>query len=188
MEVEEPTPIWLHVAFASLGIAFLVIFSWVLFQEGVADWRTTQGRFRRLEVSVKNPHQLAASPRVGGLRQIWLPLLDRVDRCGTCHLGIDDPAFAGAPQPFSSHPGTWLTTHPMDRFGCTACHDGQGQATDYRNAAHQPLPFRINRSLFRADAGVAHFPYGIQRLFALLVITARAYAIYVKRKRAEVAL
>jgi mono/diheme cytochrome c family protein len=160
MEVKERTPIWLHVVFASLGVAFLVIFSWVLFQEGVADWRTTQARFRPLEVSVKNPHQLAASPRVGGLRQIWLPLLDRVDRCGTCHLGIDDPAFAGSPQPFSSHPGTWLTTHPIDRFGCTTCHDGQGQATDYRNAAHQPIPFvtRPMRPLetIEANCGVCH--------------------------------
>jgi mono/diheme cytochrome c family protein len=160
MEVKEPTPVWLHAVFASLGLAFLVIFSWVLFQEGVADWRTTQARFRPIEVSVKNPHQLAASARVGGLRQIWLPLLDRVDRCGTCHLGIDDPAFAGAPQPFSAHPGTWLTTHPMDRFGCTACHDGEGQATDYRHAAHQPLPFvaRPMRPLetIEANCGVCH--------------------------------
>ncbi len=160
MEVKDPTPIGLHAAFASLGVAFLVIFSWVLFHEGVVDWRTTQARFRPLEVSVKNPHQLAASARVGGLRQIWLPLLDRVDRCGTCHLGIDDPAFAGAPRPFSSHPGTWLTTHPMDRFGCTPCHDGEGQATDYRNAAHQPLPFvtRPMRPLetIEANCGVCH--------------------------------
>ena len=160
MEVKEPTPVWLHAVFASLGLAFLVIFSWVLLQEGVADWRTTQARFRPIEVSVKNPHQLAASARVAGLRQTWLPLLGRVDRCGTCHLGIDDPAFAGAPQPFSAHPGTWLTTHPMDRFGCTTCHDGEGQATDYRHAAHQPLPFvaRPMRPLetIEANCGVCH--------------------------------
>lgn len=160
MEVKDPTPGWLHAVFASLGVAFLVIFSWVLFQEEVADWRTTQARFRPIEVSVKNPHQLAESARVGGLRQIWLPLLDRVDRCGTCHLGIDDPAFAVAPQPYSSHPGTWLSTHPMDRFGCTPCHDGDGQATDYRHAAHQPLPFvtRPMRPLetIEANCGVCH--------------------------------
>ena len=120
VEVKTTAPTSLHVAFAALGIAFLAIFSWVLFHEGVADWRTTQARFRRLETTVKNPHQLAQAASVGGLRQFWLPDLDRVDRCETCHLGIDDPAFAGAPQPFKAHPGTWLTTHPVDRFGCTS--------------------------------------------------------------------
>ena len=160
MEVKNTAPSSLHAAFAALGLAFLAIFSWVLFHEGVADWRTTQARFRRLEATVKNPHQLAAAASVGGLRQIWLPELDRVDRCGTCHLGVDDPAFAGAPPPFSSHPGTWLATHPVDRFGCTPCHDGQGQATDYRNAAHQPQPFvtRPMRPLetIEANCGTCH--------------------------------
>jgi cytochrome c2 len=160
VEIKDPASRSLHVAFATLGLAFLAIFSWVIFSEGVADWRTTQAKFRRLETTVKNPHQLAAAAGVGGLRQIWLLDLDRVDRCGTCHLGIDDPAFAGAPQPFSSHPGTWLATHPIDRFGCTPCHDGQGQATDYRSAAHQPQPFvtRPMRPLetIEANCGTCH--------------------------------
>ncbi len=160
VEIKDPTPRSLHLAFAVLGLAFLAIFSWVIFSEGVADWRTTQAKFRRLETTVKNPHQLAAAAGVGGLRQIWLLDLDRVDRCGTCHLGIDDPAFAAAPQPFSSHPGTWLATHPIDRFGCTPCHDGQGQATDYRSAAHQPQPFvtRPMRPLetIEANCGTCH--------------------------------
>jgi cytochrome c2 len=150
----------LHVAFACLGVAFLLIFSWVLFHEGTAEWRTTQARFRRFETTVKNPHQLAQSAGVAGLRQIWLPDLGRVDRCVTCHLGIDDPAFAGAQQPFEAHPGTWLTTHPIEKFGCTACHDGQGQATDYRSAAHRPLPFvlRPMRPLetIEATCGTCH--------------------------------
>jgi cytochrome c2 len=160
MEMKDPTPRSLHIAFAILGVAFLAIFSWVVFSEGFAEWRTSQARFLRLETTIKNPHQLATAAGVGGLRQIWLQELDRVDRCGTCHLGIDDPAFVGASQPFSSHPGTWLATHPIDRFGCTPCHDGQGQATDYRNAAHQPQPFvtRPMRPLetIEANCGTCH--------------------------------
>ncbi len=160
VEVKNTAAPSLHIAFAALGLAFLVIFSWVLFHENVAEWRSTQARFRRLETTVKNPHQLATAARVVGLQQIWLPDLDRVDRCGTCHLGIDDPAFVSARQPFSSHPGTWLTTHPIDRFGCTTCHDGEGQATDYRNAAHQPQPFvtRPMRPLetIEANCGACH--------------------------------
>ncbi len=160
MELKNTAPVRLHVAFACLGLAFLLIFSWVLFYEQAAEWRTTQADFARLEATVKNPHQLAESARVGGLRQIWLPDLGRVDRCGTCHLGIDDPAFATAPQPHRTHSGAWLTTHPSDRFGCTPCHDGEGQATDYRNAAHQPQPFvtRPMRPLetIEANCGTCH--------------------------------
>ncbi len=160
VEVKQTAPTWLHVAFAGLGVAFLLIFSWVLLREETAEWRTTQARFERLEQTVKNPHQLASAARVGGLRQIWLPDLGRVDRCGTCHLGIDDPAFASAPEPFTAHPGAWLATHPPDRFGCTVCHDGQGEATDYRNAAHQPQPFVLRPTrppeTIEANCGTCH--------------------------------
>ncbi len=160
MAVKDTTPFRLHIVFACLGLAFLLIFSWVLFHEETAEWRTTQARFRQLELGVKNPHQLAQAASVGGLRQIWLPDLGRVDRCGTCHLGIDDPAFDSAPQPFAAHPGTWLSTHPTDRFGCTPCHDGQGQSTDYASAAHQAQPFvlRPMRPLetIEANCGTCH--------------------------------
>jgi cytochrome c2 len=160
MELKTPVPARLHFAFAGLGVAFLAIFSWVLFHEGAAEWRGTQVRFRELESTVKNPHQLAQTPVVDGLRQIWLSDLGRVDRCTTCHLGIDDPAFAAAPQPFATHPGTWLTTHAVDRFGCTACHDGQGQATTFLTAAHEPQPFvlRPMRPLetIEANCGTCH--------------------------------
>ncbi|HET9361368.1 MAG TPA: c-type cytochrome [Vicinamibacterales bacterium] len=160
MELKNTAPLRMHVAFACLGLAFLLIFAWVVFHEQTAEWRATQADFSRLEGAVKNPHQLAESARVTGLRQIWLADLGRVDRCGTCHLGIDDPAFATAPQPHRTHSGAWLTTHPPDRFGCTACHDGEGQATDYRSAAHQPQPFvtRPMRPLetIEANCGTCH--------------------------------
>jgi cytochrome c2 len=160
MELKTPVPPGLHFAFAGLGVAFLLIFSWVLFHEGAAEWRGTQARFRALESTVKNPHQRAQAPLVGGLRQIWLSDLGRVDRCGTCHLGIDDPVFVATPQPFATHPGTWLTTHAVDRFGCTTCHDGQGPATTFVGAAHEPQPFvlRPMRPLetIEANCGTCH--------------------------------
>ncbi|MCX6538415.1 MAG: c-type cytochrome [Acidobacteria bacterium] len=160
MEVKQIAPARLHILLACLAVAFLLIFSWVLLREGTAEWRTTQAQFARLEATVKNPHQLAQAANVGGPHQIWLEDLGRVDRCTTCHLGIDDPAFAVVPQPFTAHPGAWLTTHPPDRFGCTVCHDGQGQATDYRAAAHQPQDFELRpmRPLetIEANCGTCH--------------------------------
>jgi mono/diheme cytochrome c family protein len=140
MREPQRAPASMHMAFAALSLAFLAMFSWVFFHEERADWRSTQARFSQLQAQVKNPHQLAQAAAVGGLHQIWLPDLSRVDRCPTCHLGIDDPSFDGASEPFTTHPGTWLTTHPVDRFGCTTCHDGQGAATDYAHAAHTETP------------------------------------------------
>jgi cbb3-type cytochrome oxidase cytochrome c subunit len=87
----------------------------------------------------------------------------RYDRCQTCHQGIDrtgyekDAAGNEMPSVFKSHPflSTGATTidprgklveaglyldgngpHPMNSFGCTICHGGQGSGTDFTFASH----------------------------------------------------
>lgn len=63
----------------------------------------------------------------------------KVDRCTTCHLGIDRKGFEDAPQPFRTHSNLELYLqgpHPIDRIGCTVCHLGRGRATGFVNAAH----------------------------------------------------
>ena len=63
---------------------------------------------------------------------------NRVDRCTTCHIGIDDPRFKEHAAPLKSHPyseamgdrvinGNWERRHKFSDFGCTVCHDGQGR-------------------------------------------------------------
>lgn len=76
---------------------------------------------------------------LGGIKQVILQDLDRVDRCTTCHLAIDKPQLALAEEPFTTHPGRWLTSHPPEKFGCTVCHGGQGLATEV-HAAHGDVP------------------------------------------------
>jgi cytochrome c2 len=92
---------------------------------------------------------LAPSERIN---QILLPnlyydhpfkLISRVDRCTTCHLGIDQQAFQDAPQPFKTHPQMDLylaasSPHPMEQFGCTTCHSGLDRAVDFQTAGHMP--------------------------------------------------
>ena len=127
-------------------------------QERRVDWRVWQARFADLEG--------AGAPAGGnsdgerGLRQIWLPALDRVDRCTSCHLGIANPEMTRAEQPFRAHGGRWLDAHRPDRFGCTACHGGQGEATTYRGAAHERIPFwpepMVSRELMEARCGTCH--------------------------------
>ncbi len=89
----------------------------------------------------------------------------RYDRCTTCHQGIDkigyDKDAKGKPMPpvFAAHPlltsgatatdikgrvvtaGLYLDgngPHPVNFFGCTICHGGQGSGTDFTFASHTP--------------------------------------------------
>lgn len=68
------------------------------------------------------------------ITQNYVPDLKRVDRCVTCHAGVDDPRMADEKQPFRSHPGKFLSIHTPGKFGCTVCHDGQGRATEVADA------------------------------------------------------
>jgi cytochrome c2 len=67
----------------------------------------------------------------------------KMDRCTTCHLGIDNAAFEKYPQPFKTHPNlsAYLgskSPHPIDRIGCTVCHEGMGQSVSFKDASHMP--------------------------------------------------
>ena len=66
-----------------------------------------------------------------------------VDRCTSCHLGINNSDFKDAPQPFTSHPNLDLfisssSPHPFDEYGCTSCHSGRGRGTDFISSVHIP--------------------------------------------------
>ena len=63
-----------------------------------------------------------------------LPSLHRVDRCVSCHRGMENPLMADAPQPLTAHPGNYLEDHPVNDFGCTICHGGQGRAMNETDA------------------------------------------------------
>jgi mono/diheme cytochrome c family protein len=67
----------------------------------------------------------------------------KIDRCQTCHLAIDRKGYEKYPQPYTTHPdlATYLggsSPHPIDRIGCTVCHEGMGQSVSFRDAAHMP--------------------------------------------------
>ncbi|MBI3863452.1 MAG: c-type cytochrome [Planctomycetia bacterium] len=54
-----------------------------------------------------------------------------------------DGSAVGFAHPFSTHPNPdlYLTSsspHPMQKFGCTSCHEGQGSGTSFHNASHSP--------------------------------------------------
>ncbi len=119
-------------ALAAVGV-LLVVVSVLLTMTGRRhDWRTYQSAFRAL-VESKFGAARAAAVAVGP-QQIWVPALGRTDRCITCHQATAWPGFEQAEEPFTTHPADVLKDHPVDRFGCTACHGGQGWALDRRGA------------------------------------------------------
>lgn len=71
------------------------------------------------------------------IQQIWLPQLDRVDRCMSCHANYDASisVLADLPPLYRPHPDLpYMTKHPSPSFGCTVCHGGQGYALDKKGA------------------------------------------------------
>ena len=67
----------------------------------------------------------------------------KMDRCTTCHLAIDKKGYEKYPQPFTTHPNLdqyigSSSPHPIDRVGCTVCHEGSGQSISFRDASHMP--------------------------------------------------
>jgi hypothetical protein len=70
----------------------------------------------------------------------------KVDRCMTCHLGIDQKGYEDAPQPYTTHPEPELYVkgpHAVDKVGCTVCHQGRGRGTTFVTAAAtRPVPQR----------------------------------------------
>ncbi len=107
------------------------------------------------------------------------------DRCESCHVGMN-PKYVPATltvtkadlglqrsndAPFSSHPDQQLFTwHPLDKFGCSPCHGGNGRALDSVELAHGryehwlwPLNYPENyeagcQQCHSADAWTEHAP------------------------------
>lgn len=91
-------------------------------------------------------------PKIPKIQQIVLDEFDRsnfnnplgrVDRCVSCHIGIEKAGFENDPNPFKTHPhrNPLLTKHPPERFGCTPCHGGQGPAVNSVEKAHGEVKF-----------------------------------------------
>ncbi len=143
-------------AFSFVSLVLVVVAAW---QASRPSWKQYQREFYRLE-SQGEPNAAAKSAVMDTaleIRQELLTGLQRVDRCTTCHLGVEDPTMKNAPEPYRYHAN--LPPHVPSRFGCTICHGGQGGATDKRNA-HGDVPFwqepLLPREYVRASCGRCH--------------------------------
>ncbi len=109
----------------------LMITAWI--REGfLPDWKKIQSDYYSMipKELVDGSGQDESFIRI---HQVSPTGINRTDRCMTCHLGMENPAMSEAPQPHTKHPGEFLVQHPVEKFGCTVCHGGQGRALDRMN-------------------------------------------------------
>jgi mono/diheme cytochrome c family protein len=108
-------------------------------QEVTAEVRSLEGRLEAIRLRPLEVKQVV----VDGLQlnEFEQPIL-RVDRCQTCHLGIERGGLEAADQPFRTHPNRLAIfgKHPVSEFGCTGCHEGQGPALEVA-LAHRPKKY-----------------------------------------------
>ncbi len=146
----------LFFALSILALALILAAAW---QANTPSWKVYQRNFLQLEAqeepnAITKAAVLATPPEVD---QVMLTGLQRVDRCTTCHLGVEDPTLKNAPEPYRYHAG--LGPHIPSRFGCTICHGGQGLATEKDNA-HGNVQFwqtpLLPKEYVRASCGRCH--------------------------------
>ena len=126
--------------FLFFSAALVVLFVMAMWQDTAREWTGYQRQFFK---SLAGKERRGLS---GGIKQLIVTDLSRVDRCTTCHLAVDKPQLALAVEPLNVHPALPgetddagnplpLKWHPPEKFGCTICHGGQGLATEVK-AAH----------------------------------------------------
>jgi len=118
--------------FLGLLVGTLIVLGYC--KDEYREWKDYQHKYIQEEIKrAATPELKAVAERIPvEIRQIILPDLNRVDRCTSCHLAVEDPSYGGYPQPLAYHPHH--AQHPFERFGCTVCHRGQGRATTQADA------------------------------------------------------
>jgi mono/diheme cytochrome c family protein len=147
----------LRLAFAAMSVLFLIVLAISPVKDTLLPWR----RYKRQYVSFANTrpeHKRLLADFQPGVDQIWVPQLDVVDRCETCHQGVNQPSLddATVPAVFRVHP---QIPHPVVQWGCVVCHRGQGRATEVREAHETTLAWEqpiLPTRFIQASCGVCH--------------------------------
>jgi len=111
------------------GVALTLVLGWTLWDASQQEWERYQEAYYReaVRLAQKGAQKEWASNLRTEIRQLQLNGHTSVERCVTCHLGYDNPAFQNFAAPLRTH-SALLKSHPEERFGCAACHGGEGRA------------------------------------------------------------
>jgi cytochrome c2 len=118
---------------AVIGVVLVIGTGLFMWSDRAHDWRYYQMEFARMVGEKFGDDRVAGLP--AGVQQIWVGDLARADRCITCHQATEYKGFENAEHPYRTHPVEPLKAHPIQDYGCTSCHGGQGWAID-TDAAH----------------------------------------------------
>jgi hypothetical protein len=121
------------VVLAILALLLTVATGWLIHVDASPEYIEHQRDFREA-VRARFGDEAARSVP-SGILQIWVPPTGDANRCVTCHLATTWRGFDAAAEPLRTHRADILRAHPVERFGCTLCHGGQGWAVD-RERAH----------------------------------------------------
>ncbi|MFZ4858050.1 MAG: c-type cytochrome [Desulfuromonadaceae bacterium] len=148
------------------GLVGIVLVGMMVIRDDDREWKPYQADYKeQLLKKISRDRNPAFYERVAGMqpevKQVVVDEWGAVDRCVSCHVGIEDPLFAGAKQPFTRHPNPeLLKNHPVEKYGCTICHGGQGLSTTFNGAAHQSIAHwsvpMVSKGLMQSRCGVCH--------------------------------
>ncbi len=147
----------LRLAFAISSVAFVAILAISPVKDLRREWKQYKRSYVRFAQTRPDTKRLLADYH-SDIDQIWIPSMNVVDRCTSCHQAITQPSLADrtVPQPFRAHPPI---PHRPKEWGCTVCHRGQGPATEVAEAHETTLaweqPMLANRFI-QASCGTCH--------------------------------
>lgn len=120
----------MKIALLAGAVLLLLGNAFIIYRNYETEWRAYQKQYLAMAI------EKTTDPQTKAVLEQRSPVIDqivvtgfgkaRVDRCMTCHAGIDDERFKDAPQPMRTHPRI-PGNHPYRTFGCTTCHDGNGR-------------------------------------------------------------
>ena len=144
--------------FALSSVAFLAVLAISPFKDFRKEWKQYKRSYLRFAQTRPDTKKLLVDYRPD-IDQIWLPGMNVVDRCTTCHQGITQSSLAGqsVPQPFRAHPAI---PHHVRDWGCTVCHRGQGPATEVAEAHESTLAWEqpiLPTRFIQASCGTCHY-------------------------------
>ncbi|MFB3813346.1 MAG: c-type cytochrome [Terriglobales bacterium] len=128
MQWKSHDTLWIYLFGAGILLVTAVVYGGYF----TPEWKDYQAQFRETVEKRFGPEKAGLVP--AGIQQVWAAELNRVDRCVTCHQGMQWAGLESAKNPFRAHPREILAKHPVARYGCTVCHGGQGWATDTEHA------------------------------------------------------
>jgi mono/diheme cytochrome c family protein len=147
-----------RLVFAVSSVMFLAVLAISPVKDFRREWKQYKRSYLHFAQTRPDTKKLLADYRPD-IDQIWLPGMNVIDRCTTCHQGITQASVTdqSVPQPFRAHPSI---PHNVRDWGCTVCHRGQGPATEVAEAHESTLAWEqpiLPTRFIQASCGTCHY-------------------------------